>query len=74
MKTTVEAKDMIEFLQYHFDVANDYRKHLGANDERTENHFAWCIGMKELVEYCIGAPVNLRMDTGKVTIGYGEEN
>ena len=74
MNTTVETKNMLEFLQYHFDEANSLRKDFGPSDERTRMHFAWCVGMKELVEYCICAPVNLRMDTGKVTIGYGEED
>ncbi len=71
MRTTVETKEMLDLLQEYFTEAMEARKTLGADDERARMSISWCIGMKEMVEALICAPVNLQMD-GKVTVGYCE--
>ena len=64
----VNASDMLEFLQEHYNEAISLRNDFGADDSRARMHISWCIGMKEMCEALIGVPVNLRRD-GMVTIG-----
>lgn len=68
MRTEVKTVEMLEFLQEQFTYAKGLCDDFGHEDERARMHIGWCIGMKEMIEALIGAPVNLRRD-GKVTIG-----
>ena len=67
-KTTIKIESMIQYLQYRFDKALYEMKHYG--DHHAERLMDDVIAQKELVEALIGMPVNLRLDNGRVTIGY----
>lgn len=68
MQETVNAKDMLDFLQEQFNEAMSLVNDFGHKDSRAQMHLGWCIGMKEMCEALIGVPVNLCRD-GRVTIG-----
>lgn len=72
MRKTVEAIEMLEYLKKEWKIAHHLLETLGRNDERAEHRMLWCIGMKEMTEALICAPVNLKLD-GRLTIGLDEE-
>ena len=68
MLKTVETEAMLRFLQEEFTRALYEMKHYG--DHHAERRMDAVIAQKELVEAMICAPVNLRLDTETVTVGY----
>ncbi len=71
MKTTVKTTAMLAYLQKAFDRAMYEREHY--HDAHAEACMDAVIAQKELVEALIGAPVNLRLDNGRVTVGFDED-
>ena len=69
LKTEVKTEVLVDVLQQMFDMYMDDQRRFGSESERTQMHFGWVIGAKELVEACIGQPVNLQRD-GVVRIGF----
>ena len=70
MIETVKATTMLAYLQESFSRALYEVEHY--HDAHAEARMDATIAQKELVEAMIGAPVNLRMDNGKVTVGFDE--
>ena len=68
MRKTIDAQEMIDLLTKEWKYTYGFIKDYGADDPRAQMHVSWCIGMKEMTEALICAPVNLRRD-GTVYIG-----
>ena len=69
MKTEIKTETILNHLQTRWTDALAEGKRWGTEDRVYQRKVEWCIGMKELVEELIGAPVNLQLD-GQVTTGF----
>lgn len=69
MRTEIETKAMIAYLQSMMEEYKRRGEKFGLQHEYTEEIFDNMIACKEMAEALIGAPVNLRRD-GTVTIGF----
>lgn len=69
MKETVEAKELLDYLQTLLNEFTEDREHYGSGDRIVQRRMYDMIACKEMVEALIRVPVNLQKD-GKVTVGF----
>ncbi|MBQ1789280.1 MAG: hypothetical protein II008_03810 [Oscillospiraceae bacterium] len=69
MKETIDAKEMLSYLQALLNDFMEDRETYGPGDRIVQKRMHGMIACKEMVEALIRVPVNLQKD-GKVTVGF----